>query len=223
MTDVAAAAVVAAALAGVPAGVQSLGPWSGRRQLFVRFAGEAETATMYVATALARELERQQARSSFHSIVIGGRDALGNVPFLLAAFALAKPRIPVMLDTDGQRPEALGALLPHLAMVQVTVDFAGGEASHDRAIETLGLAGRAGCGHALAICAREDTPDSVMLRLVEEAHQVSAATQVVIHPHQPADSANTLDRRWATLLEHAMSVHGETSLALRLPPPTGLR
>ena len=115
MNDV--ATVVAAALAGVPAGVQSLGPWAGRRQLFVRFAGEAETATMYVAPALARELERQQSRSAFHSIVIGGRDALGNVPFLLAAFALAKPALPVMLDTDGQRPEAIGALLPHLALV----------------------------------------------------------------------------------------------------------
>jgi hypothetical protein len=43
MNDV--ATVVAAALAGVPAGVQSLGPWAGRRQLFVRFAGEAETAS----------------------------------------------------------------------------------------------------------------------------------------------------------------------------------
>ncbi|MDA1080580.1 MAG: hypothetical protein O2973_02720 [Gemmatimonadetes bacterium] len=43
--------VPAAALAGVPAGVQAQGVWMGRRQLFVRFAGEAETATMYSATA----------------------------------------------------------------------------------------------------------------------------------------------------------------------------
>ena len=39
--------MAAAALAGVPAGVQAQGVWAGRRQLFVRFAGEAETATMY--------------------------------------------------------------------------------------------------------------------------------------------------------------------------------
>ena len=70
-----------AALAGVPAGVQSQGVWVGRRQLFVRFAGEAETATMYTAQALVRELERQLSRSSFHSIAIGGRDTLGNVQF----------------------------------------------------------------------------------------------------------------------------------------------
>ena len=34
-----------AALAGVPAGLQAQGVWVGRRQLFVRFAAEAETAT----------------------------------------------------------------------------------------------------------------------------------------------------------------------------------
>ena len=38
-----------AALAGVPAGIQAQGLWMGRRQLFVRFAGEAETATMYTS------------------------------------------------------------------------------------------------------------------------------------------------------------------------------
>jgi hypothetical protein len=83
--------MVAAALAGVPAGVQALGPWAGRRQLFVRFAGEAETATMYMATALVREIERQLSRSTFHSIVIGGRDPLGSVPFLLAALEGPSP------------------------------------------------------------------------------------------------------------------------------------
>ena len=112
-----------AALAGVPAGVQSQGVWVGRRQLFVRFAGEAETATMYTAQALVRELERQLSRSSFHSIAIGGRDTLGNVQFLLTAFGAMKPAVPVMLDTDGQRPEALTVLAPHLAMTQlISVD-----------------------------------------------------------------------------------------------------
>jgi hypothetical protein len=32
-----------------------------------------------------------------------------------------------------------------------------------------------------------------------------------------------LDRRWAMLLEQAISVHADTRLALRIPPPTGLR
>ena len=128
---------LAAALAGVPAGVQSLGPWAGRRQLFIRFAGEAETATMYMAPALIREIQRQTQRSTFHSIVIGGRDPLASVPFLKAALDGAKPTIPVMLDTDGMRPEELPALLGHLALVQVTIEFTGGEAALDHALETL--------------------------------------------------------------------------------------
>ena len=70
--------MAAAALAGVPAGVQAQGVWAGRRQLFVRFAGEAETATMYTSQALLKEIERQLTRSKFHSIAIGGRDPLGD-------------------------------------------------------------------------------------------------------------------------------------------------
>ena len=215
--------MVAAALSGVPAGVQSMGPWAGRRQLFIRFAGEAETATMYLAHALVKEMERQFSRSQFHSVVIGGRDPLGNVPFLLAALQAAKPKVPVMLDTDGQRPDAMGELLPFLALTQVTVEFTMTEASLDNAIESLKLAAKAGCPHALVLVAKEDTPDSAMLRLIEEAHRESAQTQVVIHPFPTGEVPPVLDRRWASLLEQAASMHADCKLALRLPPPTGLR
>jgi hypothetical protein len=215
--------MVAAALSGVPAGVQSLGPWAGRRQLFIRFAGEAETATMYMALALVKEMERQMSRSTFHSIVVGGRDPLGNVPFLLAALGAAKPRIPVMLDTDGQRPDQLKDLLPFLALTQVTVEFTGTEATLDNALATLKIAAKANCAHALVLVAREDTPDSAMLRLIEEAHRESPATQVVIHPFPTGEVPPVLDRRWATLLEQAASMHADVRLGLRLPPPTGLR
>lgn len=213
---------MAAALAGIPAGVQALGPWAGRRQLFVRFAGEAETATMYMAPALIRELQRQLQRSPFHSVSISGRDPLGSVGFLKAALEGAKPSVPVMLDTDGLRPDELPALLGHLALVQVTVEFAGGEAALDHAIETLKVAAAGGVAHALALVPREDTSDSMLLRLVEEAHAASAATQVVIHP-PVGENAAVLDRRWASLLEQALGVHAETRLAMRIAPPTGLR
>lgn len=213
---------LAAALAGVPAGVQALGPWAGRRQLFVRFAGEAETATMYMAPALIRELQRQLQRSPFHSVSISGRDPLGSVAFLKAALEGAKPNVPVMLDTDGLRPDELPALLGHLALVQVTVEFAGGEAALDHAIETLKVASAGGVAHALVLVPREDTSDSMLLRLVEEAHAASAATQVVIHP-PVGENPSVLDRRWASLLEQAMGVHPDTSLAMRIAPPTGLR
>jgi hypothetical protein len=39
-------AALAGVAAGVAAGVQSRGIWAGRRQLFVRFAGEGETPTL---------------------------------------------------------------------------------------------------------------------------------------------------------------------------------
>lgn len=215
--------ILAAALAGVPAGVQSLGPWAGRRQLFVRFAGEAETATMYLAPALIRELERSLARSTFHSIVIGGRDPLASVPFLKTALEAAKPNVPVMLDTDGMRPEELPALLGLLALVQVTVELGGSEAALDHALETLKVAAKGGVAHALVLVPRDDTTDSVLMRLVVEAHAASVATQIVIHPPVSGDTSPVLDRRWATLLEKAIAAHADTRLALRIPPPTGLR
>lgn len=214
---------LAAALAGVPAGVQSLGPWAGRRQLFIKFAGEAETATMYMTPALTREMQRQLARSTFHSIVIGGRDPLGSVAFLKTALDAVQPQIPVMLDTDGLRPEELPQLLGLLAMVQVTVEFAGGEAALDHAIETLRVAAKGKVAHALVLVPRDDTTDSVLLRLVQEAHEASAATQIVIHPPTGGDGSPTMDRRWATLLEQAVTTHADTRLAVKVPPPTGLR
>lgn len=213
----------AAALAGVPAGVQAQGVWAGRRQLFVRFAGEAETATMYTSGALARELERQLGRSRFHSVAIGGRDPLANVGFLLAALDAAKPAIPVMLDTDGLRPEALEALTPYLALTQVTLEFVGPEATVTHAIETIRAAARANCAHALVLCPRDDTSDGQLLRTVEQAHGASPATQVVIHPPFPGGEQPMLDRRWAMLLDQAMSSHADIRVALRLPPPAGLR
>lgn len=212
-----------AALAGVPAGVQSQGVWAGRRQLFVRFAGEAETATMYSSAALVRELERQLSRSKFHSIAIGGRDPLANQAFLIAALELAKPPVPVMLDTDGQRPEALGRLVPFLSLVQVTVDLWVPDATLAHVIETIAEASRAGCAHALVFCPREDTADGQLLRLVERAHGASPDTQIVIHPPSPTGEQPVLDRRWATLLDQVMTMHADVRLALRLPPPTGLR
>jgi organic radical activating enzyme len=215
--------MAAAALAGVPAGVQAQGVWAGRRQLFVRFAGEAETATMYSAAALVREMERQLSRSKFHSISIGGRDPLANQVFLIAALEAAKPPVPVMLDTDGQRPETLSTLAPFLTLAQVTVEFWVPDATIAHAIETVGEAARAKCAHALVLCPREDTSDGQLLRVIEQAHGASAATQIVIHPPSPAGEQQSLDRRWAALLDQAMATHADTRLALRLPPPAGLR
>jgi pyruvate-formate lyase-activating enzyme len=215
--------MTAAALAGVPAGVQSQGVWAGRRQLFVRFADEAETATMYTSAALARELERQLSRSLYHSVCIGGRDPLANLAFLLAALTAAHPPVPVMLDTDGQRPEALAMLAPHLALAQVTVDFVGPDATVSHAIETLFAAAGTRCAHALVLCPRDDTSDTVVLRTIERGHEASPVTEMVIHPPLPGGDQPMLDRRWATLLDQAVAMHANIRLALRIPPPAGLR
>ena len=215
--------MAAAALAGVPAGVQAQGVWAGRRQLFVRFAGEAETATMYSAAALVREIERQLSRSKFHSIAIGGRDPLANLTFLIAALETAKPSLPLMLDTDGQRPEALAQLAPFLALAQVTVEFWVPDTTIAHAIETIKEAAAAKCAHALVLCPRDDTSDGQVLRIIEQAHGASADVQIVVHPPSPAGEQPMLDRRWATLLDQAMATHADTRLALRLPPPAGLR
>jgi hypothetical protein len=214
--------VLTAALAGVPSGIQSQGVWQGRRQLFVRFAGEAETATMYRADALAREIDRILARSVYHSISISGRDALGNPEFLATVLGQVATKAPVMVDTDGERPEAIAALKPWLALVQVTLELSSNSRPVDRPLDTLREAAAAGCNHALVLLARDDTSDAQLIRIVEQAHGASDGTMIVVHPG-PAGDRPTLDRRWATLIEQAIAIHGDTRLALRIPGPAALR
>jgi organic radical activating enzyme len=212
-----------AALAGIPAGLQAQGPWAGRRQLFVRFAGEAETATMYTADALANEIERATTRSKFHSVSIGGRDPLGNVEYLTAAFGAKKVTLPVMIDCDGQRPEEVKGLAKVVQHVQVAIEgsLLGADTPMSNAIESIREAAGMDVQHSLVIVADERTIDSVVLRIVEQAHAASDKTMVVIHPATgtPVDR----DRRWTMLLERSMALHSDVQLALRLPPPTGMR
>jgi organic radical activating enzyme len=210
-----------AALAGVPAGLQAQGVWAGRRQLFIRFAAEAETATMYTADALANELRRSTARSAYHSISIAGRDPLSNVDYLKAAFEKAATALPVMLDCDGQRPEEIAELQGFVTLVQVTLEGATVEAQHERAFASIKIAAASNFQHALTICTDERTTDAQLLRIVERAHAASAATSVVVHPGvgTPVDR----DRRWTTLFEQAAALHADVRLALKLPPPTGMR
>ena len=212
-----------AALAGIPAGLQAQGLWTGRRQLFVRFAGEAETATMYTAYALANEIERATTRSKFHSVSVGGRDPLGNVEYLTAALGAKEVKVPVMIDCDGQRPEEIKALAKVVQHVQVSMEgsLLGSDGPLASAIETTREAAKMGAQHSIVIVADERTSDAVVLRVVEHAHEASEKTAIIVHPATgtPVDR----DRRWTMLLERAMALHGDIQLALRLPPPTGMR
>ena len=211
-----------AALAGIPAGLQAQGPWVGRRQLFVRFAGEAETATMYTADALANEIERATTRSRFHSVCIGGRDPLGNTEYLTTALGAREVKVPVMIDCDGQRPEEIKSLAKVVQHVQVSMEgsLLGADAPVASAVETMREAAKF-AQHSIVIVADERTSDAVVLRIVEHAHEASEKTIIVVHPATgtPVDR----DRRWTMLLERAMALHGDVQLALRLPPPTGMR
>jgi organic radical activating enzyme len=210
-----------AALAGIPAGLQAQGVWAGRRQLFVRFAAEAETATMYTADALASELRRGTSRSTFHSISISGRDPLSNVEYICAAFDKVSTDLPVMLDTDGQRPAEIAELRKFLKLAQVTLEGPTLEMQSERAVESLRVCADAGIAHALVVSVDGGTTDAQVLRIVERAHGTSAATVVVVHPS--AGAPVDRDRRWTTLFERLAALHGDVRLALRLPPPTGMR
>jgi hypothetical protein len=210
-----------AALAGIPAGLQAQGVWAGRRQLFIRFAAEAETATMYTADALANEIKRSTGRSAFHSLSISGRDPLANVEYLCAAFEKVPTSLPIMLDCDGQRPDEISELRSFVTLAQITLDGGMLEAHSERAIRSLKVGADAGVQHALVIAVDERTTDAVVLRVIEQAHAGSDRSTIVIHPG--AGSPLDRDRRWMTLLERAAALHPDVRLALRLPPPTGMR
>jgi len=209
-----------AALAGIPAGIQAAGPWCGRRQLFVRFASEAETATMYTSEALKSELKRLVARSRYHSIVIAGRDPLAEDEYLAAAFGDGAP-LPVMLDHDGQRPEALEPLLTFLSLVQVAVTGTESDAMQERVAASLALAAGKQVKHALVIMPAPETSDALLLRIVERAGGASSETEILVHP--TIESIGDADRRWVLWLERASQVHGDVRVVPRLPAPTGMR
>lgn len=209
-----------AALAGIPAGIQAIGPWSGRRQLFVKFAHEAETATMFTADALRGELNRLMARSSYHSIAIAGRDPLAESTYLATALNDGAP-LPVMLDHDGQRPDALASLLGVLALVQVVMDGTEGDAAVERACSSVGLCAGRNVQHAVALVPAEGASDGQLLRIVEQAHAASEDTQVLLHP--TLERVSRPDRRWALWLERAAGVHHDVRLMVPIPAPAGIR
>jgi pyruvate-formate lyase-activating enzyme len=190
--------------------------------MLIRFAGPAETATMYTSEALAREITRGLGRSPVHSVCISGRDALGNAEFLEAALQALATKTPVMADTDGQRPEAITTLHPYVQLVQVSLDAPAGEAAVERAMETVRTSARLGVAHAVVIAGSDEASDADYLQIVEQAHAASAAVQIVMHPG-PATEHGVMDRRWSVLVEHAMERHPDVRVALRLNGPATMR
>lgn len=88
-------------------------------------------------------------------------------------------------------------------------------------MESLGVAAGHKVAHALVLCPNEQATDAMLLRAIEQAHGVSDAVQVVVHP--PLGAPLDKDRRWMSLSERAAQVHGDVRLLMRLPPPVGMR
>jgi hypothetical protein len=212
--------VLAAALAGIPSGIQRQGVWAGRRQVFIRFAGAAETAQMYTADALARELTRAVGRTTYHSVCVTGRDAFGNADFLAAALKQL-PGTEVMADTDGQ-PEALALLYPFLSLIQVTIEPPTASPALERVVETLRSAASLGRAHAVTIAGTDESSDADYLQIVDQVHSASDATSIVIHPG-PTAERGVLDKRWSTLMEHASARHKDLRILARLSGPATMR
>jgi organic radical activating enzyme len=210
---------LAAALVGIPAGIQKHGTWAGRRQLYIRFAGPAETAQMYAADALARELTRALSRTPFHSVCISGRDALANEQYLSAVLKQLPTGTRVMADTDGQRPGAIAALAEWLELVQVTVDLPSPVTTIEHAMATLKAAAAAGKAHTLVVSGTDEASDADYLQVVEQAHAASVTVSIVLYPGPTAEHA-PLDRRWGTLMEHALARHRDVQLSVRLSGPS---
>jgi len=211
-----------AAIAGITPGVQGQGIWTGRRQLFVRFAGEAETAVLYTAEMLGKQVGRAVANTALHSIALAGRDPLASSALIMETFTKNKPPLPVMLDCDGQRPDDAANVMAVIAMLQVTFEFGDAPAVAERALASLKHAADARKEHALVLAPRDATSDGQVLRLVEQAHAAVPGARVVLHP-APAGERAPLDRRYATLMDQAMAIHRDISLVMRIPSPVGVR
>ena len=211
-----------AAIAGITPGVQGQGIWAGRRQLFVRFAGEAETAILFTPEMLAKQVERAAANTALHSIALAGRDPLSSADLIKEAFRSVKSTLPVMLDCDGQRPDAVASIVDALSMLQVTFDFGDAPTLAERTLVSLGHAAAAKKQHALVLAPRDATSDGQILRIVEQAHAAVPGAVIVLHP-APAGEKAPLDRRYATLVDHAMAIHREVVLTMRIPSPVGVR
>jgi hypothetical protein len=195
-----------------------MGVWSGRRQLFIKFAGPAETAMMYTAEALTRELQRALEKSRVHSICITGRDALANDAFLVASLKQLNSAVPVMLDTDGQRPALIEKLQPYVQMVQMTVETSIEGPALERVAESVKQCDRLGLLSAVAISGRDNASDSDYLRIVESIAAANAKASIVMHP-SPTEERKPLDRRWSMLVEQASMRLRDVRVVLRLNGP----
>ena len=177
---------------------------------------------LYTPEMLARHVGRVVGQSPLHSVSLGGRDPLASEELIIDALTRWQSPIPVMVDCDGERPEAVTKVAPYVAMIQVTVEFVNTTSSLDRALASLAAASAAGREHAAVLTPHEGTTDGQMLWFIEQAHGVAPGTKIVVHPVVGTERAG-VDRRYASLVERGMAIHHDLAFWLRIPPPVGAR
>ena len=77
---------------------------------------------------------------------------------------------------------------------------------------------KGGVPHALALVPREDTTDSVLMRLIEEVHSACPTTQVVIHPPLTGEPSKRAFQVFLDLYERGLLVR-TTGDTVALSPP----
>jgi len=99
--------------------------------------------------------------------------------------------------------------------MQVTMDGSEGAPAVERVCTSIDIAARKQVAHAVVIVPDASLGDAPLLRIVEQVHEVSEASQVVVHPVE--DRSPEQDRRWVHWLERAMAVHGDVRILPRWP------
>ncbi|MGH8528214.1 MAG: hypothetical protein ACREXY_29530, partial [Gammaproteobacteria bacterium] len=131
---------------------------------------------------------------------------------------LLNAKVPVMLDTDGQRPGVIERLQPFVQLIQITVDTTVEEPALERIAESVRVCDKLGLAAAVAIAGRDNASDSDYLRIVESVAAASTRTAIVMHP-SPAEERKPLDRRWSMLVEQATIRQPDVRVVLRLNGP----
>jgi hypothetical protein len=95
-----------------------------------------------------------------------------------------------MVDTDGQRPEALALLHPFLSLIQVTIEPPTASPALERVVETLRSAASLGLAHAVTIAGSDESSDADYLQIVDRCTP-RVTRPARIHPGRPPSAASS--------------------------------
>ena len=167
---------------------------------------ELDAARAALGVSLDRDLRRRSARRRRTS---SPRRSEGGAP------------LAVMLDHDGQRPEALDAMHRVAGAGAGDADGCGGRRGSWRARwTTLRRAAEKHVAHALVLMPEADASDGPTSEDRRAGTGGERGHVDVVHPTTDSVERRSPLARW---LERATAVHGDVRLLPRLPEPTGMR